>query len=318
MDSRSKSHIFSILKKRDVKRFGIFVSIAFIFLIISKLSNDYKQLIKLKINLTNTEEEVILQQDSLNVIDVLVEAKGFVLVPYIFNNYKTIVLDSKTNIVTKSSYYLFDVQKNKFLIQKQLGASYKLLSINPDTLILPYSKRASKYVPVVLNANIEYATGFDIKNNFVLSVDSVKIVGAQDKIDKVNSISTKELKLSKTNSFIDENIELADIQDIEVFPKVVNVKADVKHFTEGTIEVPITITGKPNSVTINYFPKTATISYYVDLDSYSSISANDFEVECNFNQINEDQTFFVPKIIKSPSFIKRINLKQKRVDFIKL
>ncbi|WP_299522617.1 hypothetical protein [Winogradskyella sp.] len=318
MGSRSKSNIFSILKKRDVKRFSIFISIAFIFLIISKLSNDYKQLIKLKVNLTDTEEEVILQQDSSNVIDVLVEAKGFALVPYIFNKYKTIVLSSKTDMVTKPSHYLFDVQKNRFLIEGQLGSSYNVLSISPDTLILPYSKRASKYIPVDLDANIEYATGFDIKGGFTFSVDSVKIVGAQDKIENVNTISTKELKLSKVNSFIDEDIEIEAIDDIDVFPKVVNVKADVKRFTEGTIEVPVTITGKPNNITINYFPKTVTISYYVDLDSYSSISTNDFEVECNFNQIDEDQTFFLPKITKSPNFIKRVNIKQKRVDFIKL
>jgi len=131
MDSKDKPNILNTLKKRNVKRFSIFIAIAFVFLIISKLSNDYKQLIKLKVDLTNLEEEVILQQDSSNVIDVFVEAKGFTLVPYIFNNYKTIVLDSKDDLITRSPHFLFDVQKHKFLIQGQLGSSYKLLSISP-------------------------------------------------------------------------------------------------------------------------------------------------------------------------------------------
>ncbi|WP_299368540.1 hypothetical protein [Winogradskyella sp.] len=318
MNSKNKSNIFGTLKKQNVKRFSIFIAIAFIFLIFSKLSSDYKQPLKLKVSLDNIEEEIILQQDSSNVIDVLVEAKGFVLLPYIFNNYKTIVIDSKTNMTTKPAHYVFDVQKHKYLIQGQLGSSYTLLSISPDTLILPYSKRASKHIPIVLNTDIEYKTGFDIKGEFRLNVDSVKIVGPEDKIENVNSIATKELKLAKVSGAIDKDIEIDKIKDIEVFPKIINVKADVKRFTEGTIEIPVTITNKPEGITINYFPKTVTVMYYVDLDSYSSISANDFKVECSFNGVDKEQTYFIPKITKSPNFIKRVNIKQKRIDFIKL
>jgi len=169
-----------------------------------------------------------------------------------------------------------------------------------------------------LNANIEYAPGFDIKGGFNFSVDSIKIVGSEDIIKNIESVSTKELKLNKVNNLINEDVELEEIKDIEIFPKRINVKADVKRFTEGTIEVPVTITGQPNDIKINYFPKTVTISYYVDLESYNTISVSDFMVECNYNQASEDQTYLVPKITKSPNFIKRINIKQKRVDFIKL
>lgn len=318
MNSKSKSNIFKKLKKRDINRFSIFMAIAFVFLLISKLSNDYKQRIKLQINLTNLEEEIIVKQDSSNVIDILVEAKGFALVPYIFSDYKDIDIDSKEDIINRETYFIFDVRKHRYLIEEQLGSSYKLLTISPDTLFLPYSKRASKYIPVVLNSEIEYATGFDIKGDFTFDVDSVKIVGAEDKILGIKSIQTQPLKLSKVSSLIDEEIDLIELEDIEIFPKEVRVKADVQRFTEGTIEVPITITGKPEDLNLNYFPKTVTISYYVDLESYSSISVNDFEVHCHYDKDNEGQTYFEPKIIKSPNFIKRLSIKQKRVDFIKL
>ena len=89
-------------------------------------------------------------------------------------------------------------------------------------------------------------------------------------------------------------------------------------FTEGTIEVPVTMTNRPEDITINYFPKTVTILYYVDLDSFGLIKANDFIVECNYEDINEEQTYLIPKIVKSPELIKRVNIKQKRIDFIKL
>lgn len=318
MNSKPRENIFGVFKKRDLKRFSMFVAIAFVFLIFSKLSNDYKQILTLEVNLTQTAEEVILKQDASHGIDVLVKAKGFALVPYIFNNREPLVLDATKDIDVRATHYFFDVQKNKYLIEGQLGSAYKIVSLSPDTLKLPYSISASKYIPITLNSDIEYAAGFDIKGQFLFNTDSVKIVGAQEKINAINTISTKPLTLSKVNSSIDQTIALETLEDVEVFPKTVNVKADVKRFTEGTIEIPITITSKPNSVTINYFPKTVKISYYVDLERYNSISTNDFKVECNYSDIKDNQTFFVPKLVKSPNFIKRLSLKQKRIDFIKL
>jgi YbbR domain-containing protein len=173
-------------------------------------------------------------------------------------------------------------------------------------------------VDIKLNANIEYAPGYDIRGEFILNLDSIKIVGAKERIDTINNLTTMELNLSNVNNYINENIGFEALKDVEVFPKSLNVQADVQRFTEGTIEVPISITNKPEDVTINYFPKAVIISYYVDLERYNTISVNDFIVECSFNQIDEHQTFFVPEITKSPDFIKRMSIKQKRVDFIKL
>ena len=148
--------------------------------------------------------------------------------------------------------------------------------------------------------------------------DSIKIVGAVDKIKTVNEVTTKELKLKKVNTSIDEDIALNEIRDIEIFPKKVNVKAEVKRFTEGKMEVPLTIINKPKDVLINYFPKTVTLSYYVDLESFNEIKASDFLVECDYNEISENQTYFIPRVTKLPEFVKRINVKQKRIDFIRL
>ncbi|MFP4845803.1 hypothetical protein [Winogradskyella sp. PE311] len=318
MNSRKKLNIKDYLKKRNVKRFSLFILIAFVFLIFSKLSNSYKQTIKLKVAITNIEDEVILENDSLNVMDAFIEAKGFTLVPFLFKNYKTIDLDAQTDLVNKSNHYVFDVQKHKYLIEEQLGSSYKMLSIKPDSLIVSYSKRASKYVPIDLNTAISFTSGFDIKGDYVLSIDSVKVVGSVKRIAEISAVTTEALILQEVNKNIEAEIYITGIQDIETFPKSIEVRAEVKRFTEGKIEVPITLVNKPANTIINFFPKTVTISYYVDLDNYSEIKTSDFIIECDYNSIKDNQTYFIPKIIKKPEFAKRVSMKQKRVDFIKL
>ncbi|WP_426430747.1 hypothetical protein ACPX19_14480 [Winogradskyella sp. HB-48] len=287
-------------------------------MIFSKLSSDYNQLIKLKVKFTDLEEEIIIKDDTSNTIDVVVEAKGFALVPYIFKNSKTITLNASEDVIVKQDELIFEVQKNSFLLEEQLGAPYKIRSLKPEVLHVRYSKRASKYVPINLKTNIDYATGFDIKGDFIINVDSVKVVGTIDRIKSINSIITNELKLADVNTDIKETLNLVEIEEVEVFPKSITVEADVKRFTEGKLEVPLEIINKPENVTINYFPKTVTLSYYVDLESFNSITPSDFTVECDFNQIIDNQTYLVPKVTKMPESIKRINIKQKRIDFIKL
>lgn len=320
MNSNKKLNIADYLRRRNVKRFSLFFAIAFVFLIFSKLSNDYKQTIKLKVNLVNVQDEIILQNDSLNKIDAYIEAKGFALIPFMFKNSTDIILNAKTDVITKSNQFIFDVQKHQFLIEGQLGKSYKLLSLMPDTLVLSYSKRASKLVPITLNSNINYAVGYDIKGGFNFDVDSVKVVGSASEVDKIEALTTENLELTDVNTNINQSVrlDLANYENIEVFPKSVSVSGEVTRFTEGTIEIPILITDKPKNVEINYFPKTVTLAYYVDLDNYSLIKATDFIVECSYSDIKDTQTYFVPKIVKKPDFVKRVSIKQKRIDFIKL
>ena len=320
MNSKKIFNISDYLKKKNVKRFSLFFTIAFVFLIFSKLSNDYKQTIKLKVNLVNLDDEIILQNDSLNSISVYLEAKGFSLIPFMFKNSTDIVLDAKTDVISVPNHFIFDVQKHKFLIETQLGKSYKVRSLMPDTLVLSYSKRASKLVPITLTSTINYAVGYDIKGKFNFNVDSVKVVGSESEIDKISSLTTENLELNDVNTNIKEGVklDLSALENVEVFPEMVSVSGEITRFTEGTIEIPITIINKPKTIVINFFPKTVTIAYYVDLDNYNAIKATDFIAECNYSDIDVNQTYFVPKIIKQPEFVKRISIKQKRIDFIKL
>ncbi|WP_299127732.1 hypothetical protein [uncultured Winogradskyella sp.] len=306
------------LKKRDLKRFGIFISIAFVFLIISKLSNDYKQDLKLHISLVNLDDEIILINDSLNTLDAIIEAKGFTLLRFLFNNKHTIYLDSKKDVLQQRHGFNLSVQKTKYLIEDQLGTTIDILSIKPDTLVLPYSMSASKYVPLVLKSKVNFATGYDVLDKYKLNSDSVKVVGAIEDIKQIGVLYTQPLNLQDVKTDINEELSIEVPSAIKVYPEKVTVFGEVKRFTEGKMEVPITIINKPSSVAINYFPKTVMLSYYVNLEDYNKIKHTDFVVQCNYAQSKTNLDFLVPEIVKKPNFVKRVSIKQKRIDFIKL
>ena len=320
MKTKKNLNILDHLKKKNFKRFTLFFVVAFVFLIFSKLSNDYKQTIKLKINLVNVDDEILLKKDSTNYIQAYVEAKGFSLMPFMFNNSKELEVDAKSEVTLKSQNFVFDVLKHKYLIESQLGGAYEVISIMPDTLLIAYSKRASKTVPIRFTNTINYAVGYDLKGQFSFNIDSVKVVGSLEEVDKIDSVTTEALVLNDIKSDIKHivRLDISDYDHIDVFPKSLEVTGNVARFTEGIIEVPIVITNQPENITINYFPKAVTLSYYVDLENYDAIKALDFKVECDYAGLEENQTFLIPKVVKKPNFIKHVNIKQKQIDFIEL
>ncbi|WP_417875743.1 hypothetical protein [Winogradskyella sediminis] len=320
MDQKKRLNILDHLKKKNVKLFILFFIIAFVFLIFSKLSNDYKHTLKLKVNLVNVDDEILLKNDSTNYIQAYVEAKGFALMPFLFDNSKVLDINAKSEVTTKPLHFIFDVSKHKYLIEAQLGSAYDVISLMPDTLLIGYSKRASKFVPVHFKSAINYAVGYDLKGNYQLNIDSVKVVGSQEVVDTMSSVSTETLSLNDLKSDLNNivRLDISKYKNIEVFPKTIEVKGEVVRFTEGTIEVPIIITHKPKNVIINYFPKTVTLSYYVDLENYNNIEALDFKVECDFSELEANQTFLLPKVTKKPDFVKHVSIKQKQIDFIEL
>ncbi|NRD21157.1 YbbR-like domain-containing protein [Winogradskyella eckloniae] len=320
MRSRNNISILDYFKKRNYKRFSLFFIAAFILLIFSKLSSDYKQTIKLKVKLVNLEDEVIIENDTSNYIEAYVEAKGFSLLPLVFNDSKELIVNSNSNISTKGRSYIFDVQKHKFLIEGQLGSSFKLLSVLPDTVYISYSKSASKLVPVTLIEHINYAVGYDLKDDFELSIDSVKVVGSSVLLDSITKISTTDVILNKVKNDINKTVKLdvSKFENIEVYPETVHIKGKVSRFTEGIMVIPVEIINQPNDVTINYFPKTVSVSFYVDLENYNSVKTEYFSVVCNFADLVHNQDFLMPKVVKKPSSVKHVNIKQKRIDFIKL
>lgn len=315
-----KNKISNYLRKKDVKRFSIFFALAFLFLIFSKLSNDYKQNIALKVELFNLDEEIVVEYDSLNKIIAFVEAKGFTLLPYLFQDSKTIMIDAKKDVVIRDNEIVLEVQRQKYRIEEALGSPYKLLTLNPDSLILRYSEMATKYVDVVINKDFKYALGFDLLGELNMDIDSVKLVGPMSSIENINSINTELLALTDIKMDINQvlNLDISQLKDVQVVPEFVTVTGDVERFTEGAIEVPVVIKNAPNDVNINYFPKTVTVSYYIDLNRFKSINESNFKVECDFNEVNNGQQFMIPKIVVKPDFVKRSSIKQKRVDFIKL
>jgi len=318
MWNRLKSKVLKSVKNKKLNVFGLFFLLTFAFLALTKLSKRYTEDIALKINYVNLPEYRVITLDSAPKCKAVVSDYGFNLLAYHFKKH-AISVDFDKDVFIKDSNYIWVVDKDKYKIQVQLGKTTEILSLEHDTIKFPFETLAFRKVPVVLNSKISFKPGYDVLNHYKLRPDSINVIGSISDISKITKVETEMLNLKEVTDTINSVIRLKKLDNnkIKFSDQMITVSAKVEKFTEGTLEVPITIVNKPLDVSINYFPKSISVSYYVSLNNYKSIKPTDFKVECDFAEIdNSIKTFFTPKLVKTPELVKNARLKQNKVEFI--
>lgn len=309
---------FSNLKKGNVIRFSTFLITAFFFLMLTKFSQSYTQKIKLKVELSNLNDEIILQKDTLNTAYITVKAKGFSLLTYIYNPEKIIKIDAKTETLKQQNTYAWDIKNKKYMLSEIFGKTVEILNINPDTLWFNYDVLDSKNIVIGLERNITFKEGYDVVGDLKLSQDSVKIIGSKSMIKDINFISTELLELDNINTDISIDVKLKNtISNVDIIPNTVTVSGEVRQFTEGKFTLPILLKNAPKNKSITIFPKNVDLVYYMDIKNFKNVKPEDFEIICDYNDVNNNlQNTLELTIKKQPQTVKSSQLRQSAVEFI--
>ncbi|WP_460219190.1 CdaR family protein [Psychroserpens sp. MEBiC05023] len=285
---------------------------------VTKLSETYVETIPFKVAYKNLPEANIIVLDSTPKVYVTVSTHGFNLMSYYFQD-KTYLLDINDNTSKTDDNYIWIAEKGAYDLKEQLGNSVKIVSVKPDTLLLPYGVLSVKTIPVTLMSQHSFASGYDTLEGFKLIPDSVKVIGAEQEIAEINSVDTKLLELNDVRASIDDYIDLEFpnlSERLKLSEKRVKVKANVEKFTEGTFEIPVTILNLPKQLEINYFPKYIKVAYYLSLKDYKDVKPTDFRIECNYDDVKGDKSFFTPQLIVNSEKIKSAKMKQNKVEYI--
>ena len=312
-----KNKLSKLYKSKKVNILIAFSLLALLFSLLTKLSKDYTRTISFNVDMLNVPEEQIILKDSLHKINVTLTTYGFNLLKYYFVD-PTLQVDF-AKLKKKSNYYLW-TKNNEFQnIANQFNASTKINGISPDSIKFNYDTYFVKSVPIILNKEVTFASGFDIDGSYQLQPDSIKVIGAKSVIDTITNIETMTFSLKDVNSDINSSIQLKISKgnsDIKYSEDKVTVKGTIKKFTEGSFLVPVSVINLPENVNIKYFPKEIEVIFYTSLDYYKTISENNFRIECDFSQVTDENSKLIPKIKKQPDSVRNVRLGTKSIEFI--
>lgn len=258
------------------------------------------------------------------VLQLTVSAKGSYFLTH-NNQFPTIKIDlSKLDIRqfpdTDSSLKFVTNDDVRPLIEAQLPADCKCLSVKPDTVKLDFGRSAMKKVPVVLDYDITFEKQFRFKKEPVLQPDSVEISGSVNITDSVLCIKTEKVEISGLNESVSQKVKLLLPKDIFCSLNFTQADFFVEKFTGNTIEIPVRCINVPDSVVLRIFPQQITLKYNVGWDNFNSVSAEMFTAAVDYNELNgiTKPKFLSVKLIKYPETfgVTNISFMPEGVEFL--
>ncbi|MBU2940611.1 YbbR-like domain-containing protein [Lacinutrix sp. C3R15] len=318
MINKIKSEILSFVKTKKINIFLLFLALAFIILLLTKLSKSYTNTFVFTINKIHVPEEEVILNDTSQVLEITLKTFGFNLLQYHFAK-PEINIDFSKNIDKTDSAYVWNKNKAFATLHNQFNKNIELVNIVPDSLWFAYDVNAVKTVPVKLLSKISYSPGYNLTDAIEVTPDSVKIIGAKAILDTIDEIETDTVILNdvKQNIFKTTNLKFQKFdKDVKFSVKKVSFKAKVEKYTEGTLPVTVQIINVPIGIKLKYFPKVVNVSYYTSLANFNTITAQDFRVVCDYSKMVKGQTSLVPELEKKPETVKYFKIKQEFVEFI--
>ena len=312
-----KRKIISFFSSKKVNVFALFLILALLFSVLTKLSKDYTHTVVFNIEAVNIPEDKIIISDSTHVLNITLTTYGFKLVKYYLSK-PSITVDFQT--LKQNETHYFWTEKREFSnVVSQFDQNVKIESINPDTISFRYDVNHVKKVPVILDAEINFSPGYDLLDIYKLAPDSIKVIGPKVLTDSVNEIVTKHLRINNINSDISASVQLKlpiNNSELQFSESSVIVSATVERFTEGSINVPVNIINVPDNIKLKYYPKEVSVIFFTSLSNFKSISSSSFIVECDYNALQSGDTYIIPKVVQQPDKVKNVRLNEKKIEFI--
>ena len=317
MTKKNKNIKLKSAKQKRLNVFVLFLFLSFLISLLVKLSNTYTHTLNFELSPKNLKSNELIISETPKFVNITISGRGFQLLKYYIN--KPIIEVDFSQLIKSSNQYIWTESRQLDKIINYFDSEIVVKSINPDTIVFPFDSQFTKKLPINILVKSNFAIGFDLIDEFQSSPDSITIIGPESILKTLRSISTKQIELNEINSSVDMSVELnipSEIKQLNFSHESVSIFAEVDKFTEGMVNVPVTIVNLPEQLDISFFPKQMSVLYYSSLEAYNTIDQTDFTVECDFNLLTADNNYLNPVLVNKPLSVKTAQLKITQLEFI--
>ncbi len=281
---------------------------------VAKLSNQLSQTLQIKLIPTKLSTKEVLIEKTPNFVYVTIKTQGFNMLKYAFNDL-AIEIDV-TKLEKDSSFYYWRTNPKELALLNYFDSDVVVEAITPNMVSFLYDVQSLKKIPVVVRVTPEFALGYDLLNGLKSKPDSVTVVGPKVLLDSISNVFTSNLLLTDVKKDIDQTVALEIIPNLNFLSKFVQVKGEVDKFTEGKLNVPVSVINLPDAVSLSIFPKEVPLVFYTNLSSYNSINATDFVVVCDYNRLDNSTNLLTPILESYPPTIKNASLLINKLEYV--
>ncbi len=315
---KDKNSTDSVVNKKRLRVFLLFLLLSLIFWMLIKLSKNYISDVEINLAYTDIPQNKLLQNIPDQKINLTVKTIGFKLLSY---GLKTRTLNYSLNDIEhkKKSDLYFSLTKSKInFLQAQLSAETTVLKVKPDTLFFDLGVKKSKKVKVISHVNLEFKPGFNLTKEKVFTPSNITISGPKKAIDSIDEVHTEILEMKDVFEPFERKIKLINpSKSISLSTEEITVKGKVEKITQGTFILPYRIINLPKKYLISTYPKEVKVVFQVALNDYNNISENSFKIQCDYKHSEDNNLeYLIPKIVEKPDVLFDVKVIPNKIDYL--
>lgn len=300
--------------------FSFFLAVSVIIWLLNALSKNYTTEIKYPITYSRFPDQKLLVSDVPDHLTLKVNAHGYALLSYKLSN-RPIPINFP---VTSFAMNRFAWDSSKFYmlsryareqVARQLPGELQLLEISPDTLIFQFAGKVSRKVPVRPVLNYEIGRGFTTKNKILITPDSVLVTGPDIFLDTMTALRTQRKDIGLLQKSYVGDLVLNRPRGFDLGTDRVSLSIELEKLTEVKLNVPIQVSGLPDSLRLQTFPQQVRITGKIGLSNYERIVPEAFRVEVGYDEVVANKERLQVYIRTKPADLSNIDFYPQFVDY---
>jgi YbbR domain-containing protein len=306
------------IERRHMPVFFFILVLSSIFWVLTVLSKNYTTTVHYIGEFVDfPTDKLMIDQKNVD-LHLQVIAPGFTLLAHRFRFNKKIPLSVSTFIPKRKgqhwNYFLLSEQSIS-QIQEVLPSNMQLLHMQPNRIDIMLDDKAERVIPIKLKSEQTYKDLFRPKEPIKLSPSTIVISGPKAVVEVFDVIYTKKLILDNIDSDKSGKIEIEPLNHSEInySLKEVDWQLKVEQFTEGKMNLALSVKNVPKGYDLKLFPENVTISYLVSLDKFELVKPHMFTAVVNFDKDYKRQTV---ELTTSSDFVENIRITPSKVEYI--
>jgi hypothetical protein len=311
-----KSGTRTRFRKTDFNSFLFFLIFAIVIWVFVQFSKQYNEILNIPVEYTNVPPDILLKEDNPDRLELRLQDNGFKIAWFsLFPPTLNIDL-SKAN--EEDGRLLYVIDENRQEVLSQLNIDFEDSRFLKEAIVIQYDQKQEKILPVISRIDVSFAAGYSAVENLRISPDSIQVSGPDEILDTLSALYTFKHNFTRVKEDLlgSVYVDTTRLPNVTLYRNRVNYSLDVEKFTEGSVQVPIELTNVPEGLNVVIFPKETVLFFQVNLKDFSKVTASDFRVVANFQNVKGSQDFIIPEVVNKPDFTSNIRLNEKRIQFI--
>lgn len=305
----------SLLFRKDVLSFLVFLALSFAFWFINMLDKERETTLVIPVRYSGLSQQYNVASANTNFLKVQIKDKGINLLDYTNINSNPVTIDVSQNLLQRGKV-VWNKDELRFRLMKYLLPTSVIIDIKPDSLAMVYEQLASKKLPVETDGEIEPAQQYMLSRKTIVP-SYVTVFATKTVLEKLTTVKTEKFSLKNIDKTQEHIIKLHKTPGVRYSNEDVKLSITAEMFTEKEMFFPVKVINCPPELIIRTFPVQLKAVFNVALSHFKSVSVNDIVLYIDYNRIIQNKVEKQPVLYTiQTSMITNVRLESDEVEFI--